>query len=69
MLQLQIAANAAAYLKENGTLIYITCSVFRQENEDVVAAILAHTGRKLIKQKIIKGIDIHADSMFIATIA
>ena len=68
-LQQQIATNAAAYLKENGTLIYITCSVFRQENEDVVAAILAHTGRKLINQQIIKGIDLHADSMFIATIA
>ncbi len=69
ILQEQIATNAAGLLKEDGTLIYITCSVFKQENEEVVAAILKNTGKKLIEQKIIKGIDIQADSMFIAIIA
>ncbi|RYE21669.1 MAG: RsmB/NOP family class I SAM-dependent RNA methyltransferase, partial [Sphingobacteriales bacterium] len=35
-LQHTIAINASAYLKKGGTLHYITCSVFKTENEAVV---------------------------------
>jgi 16S rRNA (cytosine967-C5)-methyltransferase len=38
-LQQQIVSNALPYLKENGRLVYITCSVFQCENEENVAQI------------------------------
>jgi 16S rRNA (cytosine967-C5)-methyltransferase len=34
--QLSILENYACYLKENGKLVYITCSLFKEENEDVI---------------------------------
>ncbi|MEZ5018184.1 MAG: hypothetical protein R2800_14090 [Flavipsychrobacter sp.] len=64
--QTNIAVNAAAYLKEGGKLYYITCSVFREENENVVAEITKQTGLQLEHQQIIKGIENRADNMFIA---
>lgn len=41
-LQKKIARNVVPYLKRNGTLIYITCSVFSDENEAVVAYLEKH---------------------------
>lgn len=35
-LQYQILENASSYLKEGGILIYSTCTIFKQENTDVV---------------------------------
>ena len=63
-----IAINASKYLKQGGTLYYITCSVFEQENEIVVNNILEETGLQIKEQSIIKGTDIHADSMFISVL-
>jgi 16S rRNA (cytosine967-C5)-methyltransferase len=37
-LQLQILMEAAAFVKNGGKLVYSTCSLLREENEDVVAA-------------------------------
>jgi 16S rRNA (cytosine967-C5)-methyltransferase len=43
--QLTILANAATLVKPGGRLVYATCSVLPEENEDVVAAFLAaHPG-------------------------
>ena len=39
-LQLAILRNQATYVKPGGVLIYSTCTVLKQENEDVVAAFL-----------------------------
>ena len=39
-LQLAILKNQATYVKPGGVLIYSTCTVLKQENEDVVAAFL-----------------------------
>ena len=39
-LQKKILRNQARYLKPGGTLIYSTCTLLRQENEDVVEAFL-----------------------------
>jgi len=36
-----VLAEAAAYVKPGGRLVYVTCSVFAEENEDRVAAFLA----------------------------
>ena len=42
-IQLEILRNAARALKPGGTLVYITCSMFGVENEDVVEAFLGET--------------------------
>lgn len=68
-LQKQIAVNAAEYLKPGGKLYYITCSVFKKENEEVVSYICAETGSKLEGKEIINGISQKADSMFIAILS
>jgi 16S rRNA (cytosine967-C5)-methyltransferase len=39
--QSAILAQAAAYLKPKGRLVFVTCSLFAEENEDRVAAFLA----------------------------
>ena len=39
--QAQILKNAAAFVKKGGTLIYSTCTLNREENEDQVASFLA----------------------------
>jgi 16S rRNA (cytosine967-C5)-methyltransferase len=65
-LQTSIAVNAAAYLKAGGSLFYITCSAFQQENENVLNNILHQTGLILKKKHLINGINYKADSMFIA---
>jgi 16S rRNA (cytosine967-C5)-methyltransferase len=67
-LQSLIAVNVARYLKPGGKLIYITCSVFRQENEDVAATIVAETGLELVSSQLINGIGIRADSMYVAVL-
>lgn len=65
-LQQTIAANVVKYLKEGKPLIYITCSVFRQENEDVIAYLVENLPLKLEKMELIKGYNHKADTMFAA---
>lgn len=67
-LQQTIAINVSRTLKKGGRLLYITCSVFRQENEDAVNAIAAHTGMRIQHMQLINGISLRADSMFIAVL-
>jgi 16S rRNA (cytosine967-C5)-methyltransferase len=66
--QKEIAHNALRYLGPNGgTFTYITCSVFAEENESVVADILEkNSSIKLLQQKLINGVASGADSMFVA---
>ncbi|HEY9177956.1 MAG TPA: Fmu (Sun) domain protein, partial [Flavipsychrobacter sp.] len=66
--QKQIAVNAAQYLQPGGKLYYITCSVFSKENEEVVQHLTAQTDMIVKEMQLIDGIDIHADSMFIAVL-
>jgi 16S rRNA (cytosine967-C5)-methyltransferase len=64
--QKAIAANAAKGLKTGGLFFYITCSVFKSENE-VVAGWLAETQPlQLLEMKILEGYTIKADTMFVA---
>ncbi len=67
-LQSRIAVNASRYLKPGGALYYITCSVFRKENEEVVAKLIETTGLVLEKQEAINGLALKADSMFISVL-
>jgi 16S rRNA (cytosine967-C5)-methyltransferase len=64
-LQLNIATNASKYLKPGGTLYYITCSVFQQENEGVVEKLATATGLVVKEMQLINGMANKADSMFI----
>lgn len=67
-LQKTIAINVSRYLKPGGSLIYITCSVFKKENESVVHELIKETGLVLAQPQLINGINIHADSMFVAVL-
>lgn len=65
-LQKAIAANVVKYLKKDRPLIYMTCSVFKAENEDVVKYLTDNFDLKLEKMELIKGYNKKADSMFVA---
>jgi 16S rRNA (cytosine967-C5)-methyltransferase len=65
-LQKAIAGNIVKYLKSGKPLIYITCSVFRSENEEVIAWIEENLPLKLERSEVIKGYNDKADTMFAA---
>jgi len=65
-LQKGIASNVVKYLKSGKALIYITCSVFKQENEDVVVHLLENLPLKLDSMQSITGYNEKADTMFVA---
>ncbi len=65
-LQKAIADNVVKYLKAGKPLIYMTCSIFKQENEDVVAYLLEKFPLKLESMTLLKGYGHKADSMFVA---
>ncbi|MBC7615028.1 MAG: RsmB/NOP family class I SAM-dependent RNA methyltransferase, partial [Pedobacter sp.] len=65
-LQKAFAVNVIKYLKPGKPLIYMTCSVFTAENEDVVRYIEENLPVKLEKMELIKGYNDKADTMFVA---
>ena len=65
-LQRAIAANVVQYLKSGQPLIYITCSVFQQENEDAVAFMRQSLDLELEEMKLVMGYHEKADTMFVA---
>ncbi|MFZ4261345.1 RsmB/NOP family class I SAM-dependent RNA methyltransferase [Sphingobacterium sp. HJSM2_6] len=65
-LQKKIALNSTTYLRSGKSLIYITCSVFKEENEQVVDYIINELGFELMSMNYLKGYQQCADSMFIA---
>ncbi len=65
-LQKQIAANVATYVKSGGQLIYITCSVFAKENEEVTKYIAENYGFTIEEGGIIAGYQRRSDSMYAA---
>lgn len=65
-LQQQVLANVVQYLKPNGQLIYITCSVFEEENEQIVQYLEKEHGLVLEQGGIIAGYNRKSDSMFAA---
>ncbi|WP_395805175.1 RsmB/NOP family class I SAM-dependent RNA methyltransferase [Daejeonella sp.] len=65
-LQKTIASNVLKYLKPGKPLIYITCSVFREENEEVVTYLQSEHKMKLESLELIKGYHKKADTMFVA---
>lgn len=65
-LQKKIVSRVIPYLLPGGHFIYITCSVFRKENEEVAGFIKEKFDLKLKQMEILKGYDKKADSMFVA---
>ena len=65
-LQKKIVENVIPHLKNNGHLLYITCSVFKKENEEVVDFIKEKFQLKLIKMELLKGYEMQSDTMFAA---
>jgi 16S rRNA (cytosine967-C5)-methyltransferase len=64
--QERILSNIVRRLKPNGVLVYITCSVFADENERISARLLESGNMKLEMEAIIKGYKDFADSMYVA---
>ncbi len=65
-MQKKIAGNVIASIRKNGLLLYITCSVFKEENEQVITYLQERFPVKLVRQELYKGYDLQSDSMFAA---
>ena len=66
ILQKKIVSNVIPQLQNRGLFIYITCSVFKKENEEVVNFIEQNFHLQVKQMEVLKGYDKKADSMFIA---
>jgi len=65
-LQQRIVANVLPHLKKGGYFLYITCSVFKKENEEMVSILQEKFLLELTRIEILKGYDKKADTMFAA---
>lgn len=63
-IQQKIISNTVISLKKGGYYLFITCSVFAEENEENVAFIQEKLNLQLIKQQYFIGIDKKADTLF-----
>lgn len=66
ILQKKIVSNILPHLRKGGLFIYITCSVFKDENERVAEFIAIDCNGKLLHQQLLAGYEKKADSMFVA---
>lgn len=65
-LQKKIVSNVVKKLKPGGYLLYITCSVFKKENETVVEFIEHQLRLSVIKKELLVGYHKKADTLFAA---
>ncbi|TKK65527.1 Fmu (Sun) domain-containing protein [Ilyomonas limi] len=65
-LQKKIVSTVVKSVNKGGYLLYITCSVYKEENEAVVEFIQQTTSLQLIQSSVLKGYDVKADTMFAA---
>ena len=65
-LQKKIVSNASKALKKNGFFLYITCSVFKKENEEVIEFIKNNLPLEVQSMHYLKGYDKKADTLFAA---
>ncbi len=64
LLQRKIVSNAMPCLKAGGYFLYITCSVFKKENEDNAAFIRNKFQLEVIKEEVFAGYNLKADTLF-----
>lgn len=65
-LQDKITKKLCSLLSSGGKLVYITCSVFKAENEDRVAELENLHGMKCLQSKLYQGTKEGADTLFVA---
>ncbi len=65
-LQQNITRKIIPCLKKEAPLIYLTCSVFRKENEERINSLQAESGLHLERSGLIPGYEMEADTMFAA---
>lgn len=65
-LQRSICTNTIPFLQKGGYFLYITCSVFDRENEEIVEFIKQQFPLTLVKMELLKGCEMKADTMFAA---
>jgi 16S rRNA (cytosine967-C5)-methyltransferase len=68
-MQQKIAATAISSLKQTGLFFYITCSVFKKENEDVVMYLKEKFHLQVLQMEYLKGYEMQADTMFVAVLS
>jgi 16S rRNA (cytosine967-C5)-methyltransferase len=66
LLQRKIISHVIHCLHNGGFFLYITCSVFKKENEEMVSFIKEQFHLELVKMELLKGYDKKADTMFAA---
>jgi len=66
ILQKKIVSNALKRLSADGYLLYITCSVFKEENEENVNYLRENLNLTLIESKYLEGYKMQADTLFAA---
>jgi len=65
-IQKKILGNTIPHLSKDGYLLYITCSVFKKENEENVRYLREKFNLGLVRQETLKGYDKKADTLFAA---
>ena len=65
-LQKKIVSNIIPKINDSGKLVYVTCSVFKKENEEIVNFIRQNLGLQLQTMEILAGYEMKADTMFVA---
>lgn len=65
-LQKKIVTTALHCLQSGGYFLYITCSVFKKENEDMAGFIQTNLSASLVKMEVLEGYNLKADTMFAA---
>ncbi len=65
-MQREILTAVIPRLKTSGYLLYSTCSVFSEENEEIVDFIKDRFHLKLVKMELLKGYELNADTLFAA---
>jgi 16S rRNA (cytosine967-C5)-methyltransferase len=65
-MQRRIVRNCIPYLEKDGTLVYITCSVFAAENEEIVSFICDQLHLELVSENYLQYSKEGADTMFVA---
>ncbi|MBA2250429.1 MAG: Fmu (Sun) domain-containing protein [Chitinophagaceae bacterium] len=64
--QKQILTNVISLIKPGGYLQYITCSVFKKENEEIIKFIVENFSLDLVKKEMFNGCEMQADTLFTA---
>jgi 16S rRNA (cytosine967-C5)-methyltransferase len=65
-LQKKIVGNAVKSLEKDGFFLYVTCSVFKKENEEIVQFLENELSLHLIRAEYLKGYHQKADTLFSA---